>query len=54
LDIKKYKDEFIEEVKEHIQILNQSLLDFERDSQNREVLNEIFRSAHTLKKAPLL
>jgi len=49
LDIKKYKDEFIEEVKEHIQILNQSLLDFERDSQNREVLNEIFRSAHTLK-----
>ena len=34
---------------EHLQLLNQSLLSLEQDPQDRAVLDEIFRVAHTLK-----
>ena len=44
-----YKQLFIEEAKEHIETLTKSLLMLEKDPQNQEVINMLFRSAHTLK-----
>jgi len=49
LDMKQYKEEFIEEAREHIETLTQSLLTLEKDPKNKEALNNIFRAAHTLK-----
>ena len=48
-DTEQYKELFIEEAKEHLQIITQSLLDLEKNPDNMEILNKIFRSAHTLK-----
>ena len=44
-----YKQLFIEEAKEHIETLTKSLLILEKDPHNQEVINMLFRSAHTLK-----
>ncbi|MCK5108196.1 MAG: chemotaxis protein CheA [Methanosarcinales archaeon] len=48
-DMAEYKEEFVNEAREHLQILNQSLLDLEHDTSNMDLLNNIFRAAHTLK-----
>jgi len=48
-DMAEYKEEFVNEAREHLQILNQSLLDLEHDTANMDLLNNIFRAAHTLK-----
>jgi two-component system chemotaxis sensor kinase CheA len=44
-----YKELFIEEAREHIDTLTKSLLALEKDPQNVEVVNMLFRAAHTLK-----
>ncbi|HAA81451.1 MAG: CheA signal transduction histidine kinase, partial [Caldanaerobacter subterraneus] len=44
-----YIDIFIEESQEHIENLNSNLLLLENDPKNRQIIDEIFRSAHTLK-----
>lgn len=44
-----YKDMFIEEAREHLTTLNQSLLDFEQNPDDEDALNKIFRAAHTIK-----
>ncbi|NLI58966.1 MAG: chemotaxis protein CheA [Clostridium sp.] len=49
MDMSQYLEIFIDESKEHLQLLNQSLLSLEQDPQDRAVLDEIFRVAHTLK-----
>lgn len=49
MDMNQYLDIFIEEAREHLQQLNVSLLELEKDNRNKEVLNEVFRVAHTLK-----
>ncbi|MCW4016060.1 MAG: chemotaxis protein CheA [Candidatus Bathyarchaeota archaeon] len=49
LDMEQYKEEFIEEAREHIETITQSLLILEKQPKNTEALNNIFRSAHTLK-----
>ena len=49
MDISQYKDLFINEAQEHLEALNQSMVDLEKDPGNPDVLTEIFRSAHTLK-----
>ncbi|MEM2145345.1 MAG: chemotaxis protein CheA [Candidatus Jordarchaeaceae archaeon] len=49
LDMKKYMEAFIEEAKEHIDMITQSLLVLEKEPGNNEALNNIFRAAHTLK-----
>ncbi|MHB9093056.1 MAG: chemotaxis protein CheW [Eubacteriales bacterium] len=49
MDMTQYLNVFLEESREHLQKLNESLLDLEGSPQSREVLDEIFRSAHTLK-----
>lgn len=49
MDMSQYLDVFLEESKEHLESLNQRLLDLERNPGDGSALNEIFRSAHTLK-----
>ena len=49
MDMSQYLDVFLEESKEHLESLNQRLLELEKDSDNINALNEIFRAAHTLK-----
>ncbi|MDP4179463.1 MAG: chemotaxis protein CheA [Bacillota bacterium] len=49
MDMSQYLEIFIEESKEHLQGLNQSLLQLEKNPQDVPMLNEIFRVAHTLK-----
>ncbi|MCW3999741.1 MAG: chemotaxis protein CheA [Candidatus Bathyarchaeota archaeon] len=49
LDSDAYREVFIEEAKEHIETLTKSMLILEKEPQNQEVINMLFRSAHTLK-----
>lgn len=49
MDLSQYMDLFLAEAKEHLESLNENLLKLERNPGDYEVLNEIFRSAHTLK-----
>ncbi len=49
MDSSQYRELFIEEAREHIASLIKSLLILEKDPQNIEVVNTLFRSAHTLK-----
>lgn len=49
LDTEQYKQLFIEEAREHLEILTKSLLILEKEPENSEVINLLFRSAHTLK-----
>ena len=47
----RYTELFLDEASEHIEDLNQNLLRLERDGFDPETINEIFRSAHTLKSS---
>ncbi|MBM7613681.1 chemotaxis protein CheA [Alkaliphilus hydrothermalis] len=49
MDMNQYMDIFIEESKEHLQSMNQILLQMENSPGDMDMLNEIFRIAHTLK-----
>lgn len=40
---------FVSEAKEHIQSLNQFLLQLESNQGSQDILNSMFRSAHTIK-----
>ncbi|MDD5456558.1 MAG: chemotaxis protein CheA [Candidatus Margulisbacteria bacterium] len=41
--------DFIDEAEDQIRILNDGLLALEKDKNNEEIINEVFRAAHTLK-----
>ncbi|AKM18544.1 Chemotaxis protein CheA [Geobacillus sp. 12AMOR1] len=49
MDMSQYLDLFIDESKEHLQTINERLLELENDPGDMALVNEIFRSAHTLK-----
>lgn len=49
MDMSQYLEIFIDETKEHLQGLNEALLQLEQNPQDIATLNEIFRVAHTLK-----
>ncbi|MGE7664994.1 chemotaxis protein CheW [Ureibacillus composti] len=49
MDMNQYLEMFIEESKEHLQACSEHLLELEKNPQDLSVVNEIFRSAHTLK-----
>ena len=49
MDVSQYLEIFIEEAKEHLQNLNEALLEMEKSEENKDLVNEIFRVAHTLK-----
>ncbi len=44
-----FLDEFIEKAKEHLENIEIKILELERDMNNKEIINSIFRSMHTLK-----
>lgn len=49
MDMSQYLGMFIEEAKDHIQSLNDNMLKLEENPEDLQLINEIFRSAHTLK-----
>lgn len=49
MDMNQYLEVFIEESKEHLQTCNEQLLELEKNPEDLTIVNEIFRSAHTLK-----
>ena len=49
MDVSQYLEIFIDETKEHVQNLNSQILELEQDPENADVVNEIFRAAHSLK-----
>lgn len=49
MDTSQYLDLFIDETKEHLQSLNEHILVLEKEPENDDTINEIFRAAHTLK-----
>lgn len=51
MDISQYLSVFMDECQEHLDTLNQSLLELENNPDNSELLDAIFRAAHTLKGA---
>lgn len=49
MDTSQYLDIFIDETKEHLQSLNEHILVLEKEPENEDTINEIFRAAHSLK-----
>ncbi|MDE7431539.1 MAG: Hpt domain-containing protein, partial [Lachnospiraceae bacterium] len=49
MDVSQYLEIFIDETKEHLQNLNEQLLIIEKEPENTDTINEIFRAAHSLK-----
>ncbi|KGR80335.1 chemotaxis protein CheA [Ureibacillus manganicus] len=49
MDMNQYLEMFIEESKEHLQSCSDNLLELEKNPEDISIVNEIFRSAHTLK-----
>ena len=49
MDVSQYLEIFIDETKEHLQDLSDQLMILETEPENADVINEIFRAAHSLK-----
>ncbi len=49
IDINQYLSIFVEESKEHLQLMNDVMLELEKNPDDLDHVNEIFRVAHTLK-----
>lgn len=49
MDMNQYMEMFIEESREHLQAINDHLLELEQSPQSLDIVNVVFRSAHTLK-----
>ncbi len=49
MELSQYLEVFLDESKEHLQACNDNLLELEKNPGDVSIVNEIFRSAHTLK-----
>lgn len=49
MDTNQYLEMFLDESKEHLQACNEHLLELEQNPEDLAIVNEVFRSAHTLK-----
>lgn len=49
MDVSQYLEIFIDETKEHLQTLSDQLMILEKEPENMDTINEIFRAAHSLK-----
>ena len=49
MEMSQYLDIFFEESREHLQSMNENLLNLEKNPEDLPLINEIFRIAHTLK-----
>jgi len=49
MDLKRFHAIFVEEASEHLEIIENGLMQLEKNPDDAELLNSIFRSAHTIK-----
>ncbi|MCX7951685.1 MAG: chemotaxis protein CheA [Clostridiales bacterium] len=49
MDMSQYLDVFLEESSENLQTLNENILELEKNPEDKDIINSIFRVAHTLK-----
>jgi two-component system chemotaxis sensor kinase CheA len=49
MDVSQYLEIFIDETAEHIQSLSDCIMILEKEPENKDTINEIFRAAHSLK-----
>lgn len=49
MDVSQYLEIFIDESNEHLQSLSDQLMILEKEPENKDTINEIFRAAHSLK-----
>ena len=49
MDVSQYLGVFLDEAKEHLQTLNDSIMQLEQEPENEDCINEIFRAAHSMK-----
>ena len=49
MDVSQYLSVLLDEAKEHLQSLNDNIMTLEQDPENEDCINEIFRSAHSMK-----
>ncbi|MCJ7463673.1 MAG: chemotaxis protein CheA [Thermoplasmata archaeon] len=49
IDLNKYSKLFVSESRESLRIMNDALLELEKNPENKELVDRIFRSAHTIK-----
>lgn len=49
MDVSQYLEIFIDETAEHIQSLSDNIMELEKEPENENTINEIFRAAHSLK-----
>lgn len=49
METDQYLDVFLDESREHLQAINDNILELEQQPNNLDIVHEIFRSAHTLK-----
>ncbi|OEF96288.1 chemotaxis protein CheA [Desulfuribacillus alkaliarsenatis] len=49
MDTNQYLDMFIDESKEHLQAINDNLLELEKNPKDIDIVKNVFRSAHTIK-----
>lgn len=49
MDVSQYLEIFIDESNEHLQTLSDELMVLEKEPENKDTINEIFRAAHSLK-----
>lgn len=49
MDVSQYLEIFIDETSEHIQSLSDCIMVLEKEPENKDTINEIFRAAHSLK-----
>ena len=48
MDVSQYLEIFIDETSEHLQNLSDCIMELEKDPENMDTINEIFRAAHSL------
>ena len=49
MDVSQYLEIFIDESNEHVQNLSDGIMILEKEPDNSDTINEIFRAAHSLK-----
>ena len=49
MDVSQYLEIFIDESSEHLQTLSDCIMSLEKEPENKDTINEVFRAAHSLK-----
>ena len=50
MDVSQYLEIFIDESAEHLQTLSDCIMTLEKEPDNKDTINEVFRAAHSLKE----